>query len=84
MAPDNLAGELITRQRERGSRLHLFVAPNKHDGYRYLGEVAVESYEGSAPMLVRFAHALPDAVFDELSSPVSTPSPPLDVKRSTA
>ncbi len=63
------AGEIITKQKANGVRLHLFLAPSAHRPFRYLGEVRVERFERSAPMHVTFAlsERLPDAVFDELT-----------------
>ncbi len=70
MTPENRAGEIITKQKANGVRLHLFLAPSAHRPFRYLGEVRVERYEGSGPMHVTFAlsEPLPDAVFEELTS----------------
>ena len=70
MTADNKAGEIITKQKERGVRLHLFVAPGSHAPYRYLGEVTVKHHEGSGPMRVTFTlpEPMPDAVFDELTA----------------
>jgi superfamily II DNA or RNA helicase/HKD family nuclease len=69
MRPDNTAGAIIAKQREHGVRLHLFFAPASHTPYRYLGEVNVSSFEGAAPMRVKFslAEVMPEAVFDELT-----------------
>ncbi|MFO0625617.1 MAG: DUF3427 domain-containing protein [Polyangiales bacterium] len=69
MRPDNAAGAIISQQRARGERLHLFFAPASHAPYRYLGEVTVLSFEGAAPMRVRFMlpEAMPEAVFAELT-----------------
>ncbi len=70
MTPTNNAGAFVAKQKELGSRLHLFVAPGSHQPYRYLGEATVMSLKNSAPMLVKFAlpEAMPEAVFDELTS----------------
>ncbi|MFO0609262.1 MAG: DUF3427 domain-containing protein [Polyangiales bacterium] len=70
MTPTNNAGAIITRPTELGAHLHLFVAPRKKVPYRYLGEVEVESYAGSAPMsvLLRLPEPIPDALWDELTA----------------
>lgn len=68
MSDSNPAGAIITRTKEVGARLHLFVAQRAHALFRYFGEVEVESYTGSEPMsvLLRLAEPIPDALWDEL------------------
>ena len=68
MTDTNQEGAIVTRTKEVGAHLHLFLARHAKSPYRYLGEVEVESYTGSAPMsvLLRLAEPIPDALWDEL------------------
>jgi superfamily II DNA or RNA helicase len=68
MSDANAGGAIITRTKEVGARLHLFLARRAHCPFRYLGEVEVESHTGSAPMtvLLRLAEPIPDALWDEI------------------
>jgi superfamily II DNA or RNA helicase/HKD family nuclease len=66
---DNKAGQEITRHREKGNTIHLFVQPKSHQAACYMGVVEVVDFTGNAPMTVTFriSQSVPDVILNSLA-----------------